>query len=115
MRTLPVSLLPATGVANLSVGEDAMFSDLAVSQGSPVRPWTAIASFSLQAALVAGAVVYPLFHVESLPTLFRSLLPPVATFETPAQPDRNVSHSGGPVIHPLIVNNHGVLLPRPVA
>jgi protein TonB len=92
-----------------------MFSDLAVSQGSPVRRWTAIASFTLQAALVAVALVYPLFHPESLPTLVRSLLPPVGTFEAPEQAHRNHAHGGGPAIHPLIVNNRSVLLPRPVA
>ena len=92
-----------------------MFTELAVSQGSPVRRWTAIASFTLQAALVAVALIYPLFHVGSLPTLVRSLLPPVGTFEAPEQPHRNIGHGGGPAIHPLIVNNRNVLLPRPVA
>jgi protein TonB len=91
-----------------------MFTELAVSQGSPVRRWTAIASFTLQAALVAVALVYPLFHVESLPTLVRSLLPPVGTFEPP-EPHRNFGHGDRPAIHPLIVNNHSVLLPPPVA
>ena len=86
-----------------------MFSDLAISQGTPVRRWTAMASFTLQAALVGVALVYPLFHVESLPPLVRSLLPPVATFEGQAQPQRNVAHAGGPTIHPIIVNSHGLL------
>jgi protein TonB len=83
-----------------------MFSDLAVSQGSPVRRWTAMASFTLQAALVAVALVYPLFHVESLPPIVRTLLPPMATFESPARPQTTVGHAGGPTVHPIVVNSH---------
>jgi protein TonB len=83
-----------------------MFSDLAVSQGGPVRRWTTMASFSLQAALVAVALAYPLFHVDSLPPLVRTLLPPVATYAGPTRPERNSGHVGGPIIHPLVVNSH---------
>jgi periplasmic protein TonB len=107
-----VSLLPATIVANSCVGEDAMFSDLAVSQGSPVRRWTAMASFSLQAALVGVALIYPLFHVDPLPPLMRTLIPPVATFEAPARPQADVSHAGGLAIHPLVVNSHATFSPQ---
>jgi protein TonB len=89
-----------------------MFSDLAVSQSSPVRRWTAMASFTLQAALVAVALLYPLFHVESLPPLVRSLLPPVGTFTPSARPQANVAHAGGPAIHPFVVNSHPSLSPR---
>jgi protein TonB len=99
-------------VANMSMGEDAMFSDLAVSQGSPVRRWTAAASFTLQAALVAAALVYPLFHVESLPPLMRTLLPPMATFAAQALPRSSVGHAGGPTIHPFVVNSHALISPH---
>lgn len=92
-----------------------MFSDLAVSQGSPVRRWTAMASFSLQAALVAVALVYPSFHIESLPPMVRTLLPPVATFAPSARPQTNVEHAGGNAIHPFVVNNHPSILPQPIA
>ena len=85
-----------------------MFSDLAISQGTPVRRWTAMASFTLQAALVGVALVYPLFHVASLPPLVRSLLPPVATYEAQVKPQRNVAHTGGPTIHPIVVNTHAL-------
>ena len=91
------------------MGEDAMFSDLAVSQGSPIRRWTAMASFTLQAALVGVALVYPLFHMDSLPPLMRTLLPPVATFEAPARQQTSVGHAGGPTIHPFIVNSHALI------
>ena len=107
-----MSLVSATIVANSWVGEDAMFSDLAASEGSPVRRWTAMASFSLQAALVAVALVYPLFHLESLPPVVRTLLPQVTTFEGPPRPQRNFGHAGGPSIHPFVVNTHVLLGPR---
>lgn len=94
------------------MGEDDMFSDLAVSQGSPVRRWTAVASFSLQAALVGVALVYPLFHLEPLPLIMRTLLPQVTTFEGPQRTERNVGHAGGPTVHPFVVNTHIFLGPR---
>ncbi|MGH9517004.1 MAG: energy transducer TonB [Terriglobales bacterium] len=94
------------------MGEDSVFSDFAVSQGSPVRRWTAMASFSLQAALVGAALVYPLFHVDALPPIVRTLLPKVATFEAPARPQRNFGHVGGPTIQPIVVNNHTFLFQR---
>jgi protein TonB len=90
-----------------------MFSDLAVSQVSPVRRWTTMASFSLQAALVAVALVYPLFHIESLPPMVRTLLPPVATFEAQTRPQRDFGHAGGPAIHPFVVNSHPSFSPEP--
>lgn len=92
-----------------------MFSDLAVSQGNLVRRRAAMASFTLQAALVAVALIYPLFHIESVPPMVRTLLPPVATFAPSARPQTNVGHTGGSAIHPLVVNNHPSVLPQPIA
>lgn len=89
-----------------------MFSDLALSQATTSRRWTAMASFSLQAALVGAALVYPLFHVESLPPMVRSLLPQVSTFEPPTHPQRNFGHVGGPTIQPIVVNNRPFLFQR---
>jgi protein TonB len=111
MLPFPVSLLPTTA-HEFDYGRRAMFSDLAVSQGTKVRRWTAMASFSLQAALVGAALVYPLFHVGSLPPMMRSLLPPVATFEAPTRPQRNSGHAGGPAIHRLVVNSYTLPSPR---
>lgn len=83
-----------------------MFSDIAVSQGSPVRRWTAIASFSLQAALVAVALVYPLLYPQSLPPVMRTLFLPASNPENPEQPQRNATHSGSTAAtHTLVVNN----------
>lgn len=91
-----------------------MFSDLVESHVTPARRWTAMASFSFQAALVAAALAYPLFHIESLPPIARTLLPPIETFVVPAQPQRNFGHGAGPVIHPIIVSTHSMLAPRPI-
>lgn len=83
-----------------------MFSDLAVSQGSPVRRWTAVASFTLQAALVAAALVYPLLYPQSLPPAVRTLFLPASNPEAPVQTQRNVSRAGGPSLsHLIVVNN----------
>jgi protein TonB len=89
-----------------------MFSDLAVSQVSPIRRWTTMASFSLQAALVAVALAYPLFHIDSLPPMVRTLLPPVATFAPSVRPQTNVGHAGSSGNHPFVVNNHPSISPR---
>ncbi|HEX3739574.1 MAG TPA: TonB family protein [Terriglobales bacterium] len=100
--------------ANSFGGEDAMFSDLVESHATPARRWTAMASFTLQAALVAAALAYPLFHIESLPPIVRTLLPPIETFAAPGQPQRNFGHAGGLAIHPIIVSTHAMLAPRPI-
>ena len=89
-----------------------MFSDLAVSQGRPMRRLTAIASFTLQAALVGVALVYPLFHLESLPPVMRTLLPHVRTFEGTQRLERTSGHAGGTTIRPFVVNSHIFLGPR---
>jgi protein TonB len=89
------------------MGEDAMFSDLAVSQGSPVRRWTAMASFSLQAALIGAALVYPLLYPQSLPPVMRTLFLPASNPAIPERPERNIPHAaGGGAPHTLVVNNH---------
>jgi protein TonB len=67
----------------------------------------------LQAALAAVALAYPLFHIDSLPPLVRTLLPPVATYEGPTRPERNSGHVGGPAIHPFLVNSHPSFSPQP--
>jgi len=82
-----------------------MFSDLAVSQGSPVRRWTAIVSFTLQAVLVAAALVYPLLYPQSLPPVMRTLFLPASNPEIPERPQTSVSHASGAAPHTLIVNN----------
>ncbi len=83
-----------------------MFSGLAEVQGAPVRRWTAMVSFTLQAAIVAVALVYPLLHPQSLPPVMRSIFLPASGLESPAEPQRNISHAGGSVSRrAFVVNN----------
>jgi protein TonB len=83
-----------------------MFSGLAEVQEVHVRRWTAIVSFTLQAALVAAALVYPLLYPQSLPPVMRSLFLPASNPEAPVQPQRDIAHAGGSAIpHAIVVNN----------
>ena len=83
-----------------------MFSGLAEVQEAPVRRWTALVSFTLQAALVAVALVYPLLYPQSLPPVVRSLFLPASNPEAPVQEQRSAAHAGSSVIRPTIVVNN---------
>lgn len=86
-----------------------MFSDLAVAHGVPVRRWTAIASFSLQAALVAAALVYPLLRLEPLPAVLHPVSLPIMGDFAPIHSQEIVTHSGGTaVMAPIIVSRHEI-------
>lgn len=83
-----------------------MFSGLAVSQDTPVRRWTALVSFKLQAAVVCVALMYPLLHLDSLPRVLHPLFVPISSSVTPSQPHTSTAHGGGSItLHPLVVNN----------
>lgn len=86
-----------------------MFSGLATAQQNPIRRWTAMASFTLQAAVVAAALVYPLLHPDTLPRVVHPLFLPLTGDSKPLQPERSVSHEGNsaPVL-PIMVNPHGI-------
>src|ERR1700722_9546915 len=83
-----------------------MFSGLAEVQEVHARRWTAIVSFTLQAALVAAALVYPLLYPQSLPPVMRSLFLPASNPEAPVQDQRRVANAGSSVIQPTIVVNN---------
>ena len=89
-----------------------MFSDLAVSHGSPVRRWTAMASFTLQAGLVGVALAYPLLYPQSLLPVMRTLFLPASNPEIPERPQRDLSHGGSAAPHTLVVNNRRWSLTR---
>ena len=90
-----------------------MFSGLAEVQEAPVRRWTAVVSFTLQAALVAAALVYPLLYQQSLPPIMRNIFLPVSNPEAPVQEQRSLPHAAGPRFpHAIIVNNHSFSLTR---
>lgn len=83
-----------------------MFTVLAEVQEAPVRRWTAIVSFTLQAAVVAVALVYPLLYPQSLPPVMRTLFLPASNPEAPVQPQREIAHVGGSAgRHAIVVNN----------
>lgn len=89
-----------------------MFSGLAVPQDAPARRWTALASFTLQAALVASALVYPLLKPDSLPRVFHPLTLPLLS-SAPAQPDSQPPHAGAYVgQHPIVVSLHSITFGR---
>lgn len=83
-----------------------MFSGLPEVQEAPVRRWTAIVSFTLQTALVAVALVYPLLYPQSLPPVMRTLFLPASNPEAPVQEQRSAAHAGSSVIRPTIVVNN---------
>src|SRR5947209_8311433 len=87
-----------------------MFSDVAsTNQAVPVRRWTAVASFTLQAALIAAAMTYPLLHPESLPVVLHPLFVPVLGHAGPVQHETEAVRSHGTVIRdPIVVNQHSV-------
>jgi protein TonB len=60
-----------------------MFSGLAVPRTIPIRRWTAIASFTLQAAAITLTLAYPLIYPQTLPpaSMLRHIFTP-ATYET---------------------------------
>src|SRR5690242_1715865 len=89
-----------------------MFSGLAVPQDAPARRWTALASFTLQAAIVGAALVYPMLNPESLPRVFHPLFLPLSS-AAPAQPESQPIHpSTYAGQHPIVVNPHTITFGR---
>jgi protein TonB len=95
-----------------------MFSGLDTVQPHLARRWTAALSFTLQAALVAAALVLPLFKPESLPDAFarRPIFRPMprgVDHPAPTHPTANLGPSQAPV-YPILVNQ-GPSVRTPVA
>lgn len=91
-----------------------MFSDLAMAREHSARRWTALASFTLQAAIVSAAFIYPLLHPQSLPHILRPVFTPVSSEDMPNQVARRQAHSGISAIpHPLVVNRPRFSFTRP--
>ena len=87
-----------------------MFSGLSVAQPSD-RRWTALASFSLQALLVAGALIFPMFYPQSLPSaLFdRRIFAPLSNGEVRVETSTHGSSSSGPPQRQaLVVSRDGI-------
>ena len=64
-----------------------MFTGLDAATVIPRRKWTAVASFTLQAAVVAAALAIPLLHPTDLPEAFahRRIFVPISEPESRTQ------------------------------
>ena len=84
-----------------------MFAGLDVVRAHPARRWTAIASFTLQAALVGAALVLPLLKPESLPETFsrRQIFRPLSAGveRPPVNQNANNSLANHATVYPLVV------------
>jgi periplasmic protein TonB len=86
-----------------------MFTGLDAVTVIPRRRWTAVASFSAQAAVVAAALVLPFLHPTDLPEAFkqRRIFVPYSRAESPTPPtDQHPSGNGGLSlsVRPIMVN-----------
>jgi periplasmic protein TonB len=86
-----------------------MFSGLDAVQPQTARRWTATVSFTLQAALVAAGLVWPVIHPESLSESFlqRKIFRPMAVgFDRPQsdrQPVQNNGTESRAPVFPIVV------------
>jgi protein TonB len=88
-----------------------MFSGLSVAQPA-TRRWMALASFTLQAAIVTGVLVFPMLYPQSLPQVFltRRIFVPMSKGEVRADTKESGKTSAGPARpHVLVVSNHGLI------
>jgi protein TonB len=83
-----------------------MFSGLAASQPS-ARRWTTLASFSLQAAVIAAVIVLPMFYPQNLPqALPRLIFVPMSNGEVRAatSPVEHTGSTGPSLSRPIVVS-----------
>src|SRR5712692_7279117 len=92
-----------------------MFSGLSAPQPS-VRRWTALTSFTLQAAAIAVALVFPMLYPQNLPPVFlaRRIFVPASNREVRADASKSGTSSGEPA-RPLVlvVSRNGVTFGKP--
>ena len=91
-----------------------MFTGLETAQAHPARRWTAVVSFSLQALLVATALVFPLLRPASLPDMKRVIFRPLSAGIEHVEPQHAANNSvpsNAPVLNPLIVRTGPTLHP----
>jgi protein TonB len=96
-----------------------MFAGIENTQANPRRGWTALASFTLQAAAVAVALTIPLLHPNSLPEAFahRRIFVPITspaiettTANHPAGGNRGLSPSVPPI---FVTRERAIHFPGP--
>jgi len=84
-----------------------MFDGLDVVHAHPARRWTAAVSFTLQASLVAAALMLPLLKPESLPEGFahRQIFRPLSSGVERPQANQNTNNSfaSRAAVYPLVV------------
>jgi periplasmic protein TonB len=94
-----------------------MFSGLSVAQPA-TRRWMALASYTLQASIVAGVLVFPMLYPQSLPQMFltRRIFVPASNGEVRASERPGRAGPSGPAQpRPLLVSRDGVSYkPHPV-
>ena len=93
--------------AELLLEENAMFSGLAVPQTIPIRRWTAVVAFTVQAATIVTLVGFPLIYPQNLPQAFsaRQIFTP-AVFQAvrTVQSQTGEHGTGFSQPRPLVVN-----------
>lgn len=92
-----------------------MFSDLAVAHGIPVRRWVPLVSFSLQAAMIATALTYPLLRMVPLPAVPHPVSLPIFSESSSVGPAGPIAHGGSaPIVQPIIVHNYRLSIGGPI-
>src|SRR5713226_5810612 len=81
-----------------------MFSGLSATSHS-ARRWTALASFILQAVIIAGALVFPMLYPQSLPPAFldRRIFVPLSDGKVWAKTTPSGTRSNAPVAPTVLV------------
>ena len=89
-----------------------MFSGLPVAH--PKR-WTTALSFTLQAAIVSAALVFPLFYPNNLPEAFvrRRIFAPMHEGVVHAVPEQGATHTAGTFHREALVVRHSLLVFHP--
>lgn len=87
-----------------------MFAGLEPIREHASRRWTATVSFTLQAALVAAALVVPLLTPQNLPEALvpRRIFVPISPGEASAPPTQSAGHAGAISTVSALVVNRGV-------
>lgn len=83
-----------------------MFTGLEAVRVNPMRRWITVGSFSLQATLVAAALIFPLLRPATLPDMRRVIFRPLSAGVVHSQPEHDATNSApstAPTLAPLVV------------
>src|SRR5262249_47663170 len=93
-----------------------MFAGLETIRENPALRWTGMLSFTVQAAIVAAALVMPLLSPQSLPEALvkRRIFVPILSGDVHVQPSHvTVQSTRAGHLTPLIVNSDPIFTFRP--